>query len=176
MGLKTHVTGVVMAAALVASPMASAAVDMFLKLDGIVGAGESRDRIHAGEIDVLAYSWAASKSLKPICVNTQDFAFTHYVDKASPKFLTYLGTGQAISKATLFVRKAGETPVEYIVLELTNAIVTSLSNGGSGGEDRLTENVTLSFTTMKFSYTAQDPSGRPISPPLESTIAGNCGK
>ena len=36
------------------------AVDMYLKLTGIDG--ESSDSTHAGEIDVLAWSWGASQS------------------------------------------------------------------------------------------------------------------
>jgi len=167
------VTGVVMAAALVASPMASAAVDMFLRLDGIVNAGESRDSIHQGEIDVLAWSWAASKPPK-LCLNVESLSITKYVDKASPLLLTYLATGQALPGVRLTVRKAGDPPVEYVVLQLSNAIVTSVSTGGSGGEDRLTENVTLSFATMNFKYTQQDATGKPISPAGESNIAGTC--
>ena len=33
-------------------------------------------------------------------------------------------------------------------------MVTSVSTGGSGGEDRLTENVSLNFAKVKFEYTA----------------------
>jgi type VI secretion system secreted protein Hcp len=36
------------------------AVDFFLKLDGIPG--ESKDKAHKGEIDVLAWSWGMSQS------------------------------------------------------------------------------------------------------------------
>ena len=34
-----------------------------------------------------------------------------------------------------------------------------VSTGGSGGEDRLTENVTLNFAKVKFSYAKQDSKG-----------------
>ena len=50
-------------------------------------------------------------------------------------------------------------------LNLTNKIkmkkimVTSLSTGGSGGEDKLTENVTLNFAEVEFDYTNQLPTG-----------------
>lgn len=49
------------------------------------------------------------------------------------------------AEAVLAVRKAGDRPYEYLVLRMTNVLVTSFSTGGSGGEDRLTENVTLRF-------------------------------
>ncbi len=38
-------------------------------------------------------------------------------------------------------------------------MATSVSTGGSGGEDRLTENITLNFVTVKVEYTPQDPKG-----------------
>jgi len=38
-------------------------------------------------------------------------------------------------------------------------IITSISTGGSGGEDRLTENVTLNFAEFKTEYTPQKPDG-----------------
>ena len=43
------------------------------------------------------------------------------------------------------VRKAGENPVDYVNITMSPVLVTSLSTGGSGGEDRLTENVYLEF-------------------------------
>ena len=36
------------------------AMDMFLKIEGVDG--ESRDDKHAGEIDVLAWSWGMTQS------------------------------------------------------------------------------------------------------------------
>jgi type VI secretion system secreted protein Hcp len=41
----------------------------------------------------------------------------------------------------------------------TGLRVSSISTGGSGGEDRLTENVTLNFTTIIERYTQQTATG-----------------
>lgn len=38
-------------------------------------------------------------------------------------------------------------------------LLTSWSTGGSGGEDRLTENITLHFGKFKFSFQPQDDKG-----------------
>jgi type VI secretion system secreted protein Hcp len=61
------------------------------------------------------------------------------------------------------VRKAGEHPLEYVKIHIEDIIVSSISTGGSGGEDRLTENVTLNFGRFKVDYTPQkaDGSGEP---------------
>jgi type VI secretion system secreted protein Hcp len=42
---------------------------------------------------------------------------------------------------------------------MKDVIVTSVSTGGSGGEDRLTENVSLNFAAVLVDYQAQKPDG-----------------
>jgi type VI secretion system secreted protein Hcp len=42
---------------------------------------------------------------------------------------------------------------------MEEVIISSVSTGGSGGEDRLTENVTLNFAKVKVDYTAQGATG-----------------
>jgi type VI secretion system secreted protein Hcp len=141
------------------------AVDMFLKLDGIKG--ESQDDTHADEIDVLAWSWGCSQSGSTHMgkgggagkANFQDLSITKYVDKSSPNLLMAVAKGKHIKTATLTIRKAGDTPLEYLIYDLEDIIVSSVSTGGSGGEDRLTENVTLNFRIIAVAYTEQDEAG-----------------
>jgi type VI secretion system secreted protein Hcp len=59
----------------------------------------------------------------------------------------------------LKIRKAGDTPLEYLTYKLKDVIITSISTGGSGGEDRLTENVTLNFGAFEMKYTQQETTG-----------------
>lgn len=141
------------------------AVDMFLKLDKIKG--EARDKTHVDEIDVLAWSWGMSQSGTTHMgsgggsgkANFQDLSFTKYVDASSKDLIAALSKGTHITEGTLVVRKAGDTPLEYIVITMSDIIITSISTGGSGGEDRLTENVTLNFSQYKFSYVKQEETG-----------------
>ncbi len=70
-----------------------------------------------------------------------------------------MATGEHFPTASLHVRKAGKTQNEYITIEMTEVLVTSVSTGGSGGEDRLTENIALNFAAVKFSYKPQKPDG-----------------
>ena len=141
------------------------AVDMFLKLEGIKG--EAQDSKHKDEIDVLAWSWGASQSGTTHMgagggggkANIQDLSFTHYVDSASHNLLQRVFDGKHIEKATLVVRKAGGTPLEYITIDMDDVMVTSVSTGGSGGEDRLTENVTLNFAVVNYCYKPQKEDG-----------------
>ncbi len=141
------------------------AVDMFIKIGDI--AGESMDSVHAGEIDVLAWSWGASNSgtahqgggAGAGKVNVQDLSFTKYIDKSSPDLMLACCNGAHQAQAILTVRKAGTTPLEYLVITMTEVMITSISTGGSGGEDRLTENVTLNFAKVKIDYKEQTPTG-----------------
>ena len=70
-----------------------------------------------------------------------------------------LAKGSHIPEVKLLVRKAGEGQQKYIHITIKEVLVTSVSTGGSGGEDRLTENVTLNFAQVKFDYTPQDSKG-----------------
>ena len=92
-------------------------------------------------------------------VSVQDISVTKYVDAASSVLLSHCCDGTHIKTATLVVRKAGGTPLEYIKIELEEILITSVSTGGSGGEDRLTENVSLNFAKFKYSYQPQKADG-----------------
>lgn len=146
------------------------AVDMFLKIGDIKG--ESQDDKHKEEIDVLAWSWGASQSGSTHMgggggsgkANFQDVSVTKYIDKSSFKLLQSVSNGKHYPEALLTVRKAGEKPLEYIKLTMKDVIITSISTGGSGGEDRLTENVTLNFGKYEFEYVPQKNDGSADSP------------
>ena len=141
------------------------AMDMFIKIGELKG--ESRDKVHKDEIDVLAWSWGISNSGSAQVgggagagkSNVQDLSFTKYLDKASPDLMLACCNGKHFPKATLTVRKAGENPLEYLLITVEELIVTSVSTGGSGGEDRLTENVTLNFAKVKVDYVEQKANG-----------------
>lgn len=141
------------------------AVDMFLKLDGIKG--EAADSKHKEEIDVLSWSWGASNSGTMHVgggggagkANIQDITVTKFVDSSSHKLLKAVSTGQHIKQALLTVRKAGDKPLEYIKLTLKDCLISSISTGGSGGEDRITENISINFANFAFEYTPQKADG-----------------
>jgi len=141
------------------------AVDMFLELDGIKG--ESKDAKYPDIIDVLAWSWGASQSGTFHSgggggsgkANFQDISLTKYLDSATSVLLGHVAKGTHIAKGKLIVRKAGDTPVDYLVIEMEKIMVTSYSTGGSGGEDQLTENITLNFAKYKLAYQKQNDKG-----------------
>lgn len=141
------------------------AVDMFIKIGSIEG--ESISEGHKKEIDVLAWNWGMSNSGSAHAgggagagkVNVQDLSLTKYVDKASTNLIVACCKGTHYPEATLVVRKAGGTPLEYMKIILTEVLITSVSTGGNGGSDRLTENVSLNFAKFKVVYQPQDSKG-----------------
>lgn len=142
------------------------AVDMFLKIDGIKG--EAQDDKHKDEIDVLAWSWGMSQSATSHVgggggsgrVAVQGLSVTKYMDKATPNLMSYCCNGKHIPKVLLTVRKAGgDKPLEYMKITMEDCLVSNVSTGGSGGEDRLTENLSLNFAKFKVEYTPQKPDG-----------------
>lgn len=141
------------------------AVDIILKIDGVEG--ESMLKDHEGEIDVLSWSFGMSQSGTMHHgggggagrVNVQDISFTKYVDKASTNLIRACCNGQHFKEAVLIVRKAGQNPLDYYRVTMNPVMVTSVSTGGAGGEDRLTENVTINFAKMEVGYTPQKEDG-----------------
>ena len=141
------------------------AVDMFLKLGDVKG--ESSDDAHKDEIDVLAWSWSMSQSGTTHTgtgggagkVNVQDLSVTKYIDKASPNLVLACCVGKHYPDALLTVRKAGEQPLEYLKITMKDVLVTSVTTGGSHGEDRLTETVALNFAEFKIEYAPQKADG-----------------
>ena len=141
------------------------AVDMFIKIGDIKG--ESRDQKHKGEIDIMSFSWGMSQSGSANMgggagagkVNVQDLSITKYLDSSTPALMLACCNGKHYPEALLVVRKAGEKPVEYLKIKMTDLIISSVTTGGSGGEDRLTENLSLNFAKVQVDYTPQDEKG-----------------
>ena len=141
------------------------AVDAFLKLGDLKG--ESQVEGFEEQIQVLSWSWGMSQSGTTHTgtgggagkVNVQDMAVTHYVDTASPNIIMACCSGKHFEEAVLTLRKAGEDPLEYLSITMKDVIVTSVSAGGSDGEERNAENFTLNFGKFKYSYQPQDNKG-----------------
>jgi type VI secretion system secreted protein Hcp len=140
--------------------------DAFLKIKGLDG--ESQDSKHKKEIDVLSWSWGISNSASAHVgggagsgkANVQDLNVTKYVDAASTPLMLACVSGKHFEEALLTVRKAGgDNPVEYLKVKMTTVFISAVQHGGSTGDDRHTENVTLNFAKVNVDYTPQDEKG-----------------
>ena len=150
------------------------AVDIFIKIGDIKG--ESQDKTHKDEIEVLNWSWGMSQSGNMHTgtgggagkVSIQDLSLTKFVDKASPNLMMHCSSGKHVPKVTLTVRKAGgDAQVEYLIINLEEVLISSLSTGGSGSDDRLIENITLNFAKVTVDYQPQKADGTKDGGPIK---------
>jgi type VI secretion system secreted protein Hcp len=144
-----------------------AAVDYFLKIDGVQG--ESKADKHKNEIDVQSFSWGATQTGTFAegggggagKVSMQDFHFTMGNNTASPALFLACAQGAHIPKAVLTCRKAGKDQQEYLKVTLSDIMVSSFQTGAVAGGDIIpTDQVSLNFAKIEVEYKEQDASGK----------------
>ena len=152
----------VCAALLVAAFPVHGAVDYFLKLPDIPG--ESANEGHKDEIEILSFSFGATQTGGTTGgagagkVIFSDISFTKPVDKSTPLLYLTCAQGKHIPTAVLYGRKAGERNTDYLVITLSDVLISSVQTGGSAG-DRPTESISLNYTKIEFSYARQKSDG-----------------
>ena len=142
-----------------------AAVDYFLKVDGIDG--ESTDDKHKNEIDLESWSWGETNAGTSRAgggggagkVVMQDFHFVMKVNKATPKLMLACATGQHIKEAKLICRKAGGDQQEYMSIKFSDLLVSSYQTGGSQGEVIPVDQIGFNFSKIEFEYKPQKADG-----------------
>jgi type VI secretion system secreted protein Hcp len=139
------------------------ASDIFAKIGDIKG--ESLDDKHKDEIEVLSFSWgvtnggtmAAGSGGGEGKAAFHDLSFTHTVDKASPVLMASCATGAHIKEATITHRKSGKGQQEFLVVKMTDVLITGVTHGGGG--DGTSETVTLQFAKVNVEYKPQKADG-----------------
>jgi type VI secretion system secreted protein Hcp len=134
------------------------AVDIFAKIGNIQG--ESTDAKHKNEIDVLTWAWGVTQSGTMAYgggggagkASFNDFTFSHRVDKATPQLLKACATGTHIPAATITVRKAGKGQQEYLIIKMTDVLITGVAMSVEREEPTSEENVTLQFASVDLEY------------------------
>jgi type VI secretion system secreted protein Hcp len=147
-----------------------------------ISRGKAQDKQHKDKIDVIAWSWGVSNSGSTHTgqgsgagkANVQDLTFTKWMDKSSTPILLACCNGKHFAEASLIIRKAGEKPVEYCKITMEQVLISSVSTGGSGHDERLTEHVTLNFGKVSVDYTPQNEKGAAETAiPMSWDIAAN---
>ena len=139
------------------------ASDTFARIGDIKG--ESTDGKHKDEIEVLSWSWGVTQSGTMAYgggggagkATFHDFAFVHRIDKASPLLMKACATGTHVKDAVITVRKAGKGQQEYLVIKLTDVLITSVTPSLDAGVT--SEGVTLQFAKVDLEYKPQKADG-----------------
>ena len=140
-----------------------AAVDYFLKIDGIQG--ESQDKTHKNEIQIESFSWGQTNAgtastgggMGAGRVAMQDFHFVMTVNKASPKLILACATGEHIKNAILVCRKAGKEQQEYLKITFSDLLISSYQTGGSGVVP--TDQISFNYSKIEYEYKEQKADG-----------------
>src|SRR4051812_26661224 len=140
--------------------------DMFLKVEtarqGVIK-GEANDEKHKTEIDVVSWSWGlhahtAMGGLGASGKATLDeLRVVKKVDSSSTALMATLKNNEIVKKATLTVRKAGATPLEYLTITLQNARITGLGLDTENTE--VVERVSFAFQKISVEYKPQGSDG-----------------
>jgi len=147
---------------------AHGAVDAFLKIDGIEG--DSTDETHPNEIVALSFKigvvqhTALNSAVGGISTGRPEFkplTIFKSIDKASPKLFMACASGKHFANATLVVRKAGENPVEFFKVVLTDVLISSLNEDAdtTDREGNPVETVALSYSKIVWTFTPQNTDG-----------------
>lgn len=141
------------------------ALDMFIKIGDLAG-GSTRAG-HEGETEIMSYAWGlmnngtmhqgggggAGK------VAVQDLSITKYVDKITPELIKNCCKGTHFPEAKITAHKAGGESLPYLVITLKKVMIASLTTGGAGGGDLITESVTLNFAEFQVDFQPQKDDG-----------------
>lgn len=153
-----------------------ASANYYLQIDGIDG--EVTDKQCPKCIEINSFSWGLSN---PTTIGSStggagagkvsfsDINFMHKVDKASPILMQSLATGRHIPKATLYVRKSGGDPKEYMKIVLEDVIISSYSVGGAT-DNVPTDSISINFAKIQFVVKGSDVSTGGVIVPV---VGGN---
>lgn len=147
--------------------------DAFLKLDGLKG--ESADRDHKAEIDIVSFSWGAANATTIGSatggagtgkVQFDQMRFVKKTDASTPLLVQACASGQHFKNGTFVVRKAGGAQLEYLKLALNLVFVTDFQQQGSPKGDEIPlETVTLAVGSIVLHYQQQGADGKALGGP-----------
>lgn len=143
------------------------AYDAFIDIDGIPG--ESMDSKYKDKIAVRSFAFGVTQA-GSFAHNSgggagkadfSSFKFVKHTDSASHLLFLHCANGQHIKQAVLIVRKAGGEQRDFLKVTMTDVLVQSFNTIGDphGPEHQPLEDVTLGFSTIKFSYAKQKQDG-----------------
>jgi type VI secretion system secreted protein Hcp len=143
-----------------------AAIDIFLKLDGIPG-DSTADR-HVGEIIVLSYRTEIEATLASHLgggagagkSELSGIQFRKRLDKASVALLLACASGRHIASGRFTFARASEHAVAFYTVTLEDVLVSRIAQAVGSSESALTdEEVTLQCRRIHWAFSSQNPDG-----------------
>lgn len=135
-------------------------------IDGMPGEGMTKG--HEDWIDAVSITIEVDRGLSGGKVNSGTLVLSKYLDKATPQLGQYCTSGQQIKEVRIELVKGGEDSLNYMVYRLQNVTVASVRAQAKAGEYP-TEEVTLRFASITWTYTPQQATGSPDAPITKSS-------
>jgi type VI secretion system secreted protein Hcp len=141
----------------------AAAVDYFLKIEGVDG--ESTNEGHKDWIEIDSYSWGETNRGSVAAgggggagkVYMQNFNFMKKMDKASPVLMQACAQGEHMKMATLIGIRDGQRQ-EFLKVTMTDVLISSYRTGGSSGVVP-TDQFSINFAKIEYEYMPMNPDG-----------------
>jgi type VI secretion system secreted protein Hcp len=142
------------------------AAHMFMKIDSVQG--ESEDGTHANQVEVTGWNWGATQTGSASSgkgagtgkASVSDLTYTAYVDRSVPTLLNMLLLGTPFDSAQLSICKAtGAETLDYLVIKMTNGLISGVTFTGNPGDELQAVNVSLNFAAVEVDYTPQTHGG-----------------
>ena len=158
--------------------------NVFIKFDDVVG--ESTDTNHVDWIEISSWNHGFSQPASPIrgssgstieMANHGDFNFSKKLDSATDDLIgaCWKGLQYEIVTVECFKSDGGNEPIKYLEIVMDDVIISNFSISGGGG-DAPTENISLAYSKVKYSYDPKDKEDGSISEgvqPIEHDLKTN---
>src|SRR3954470_2180924 len=136
------------------------AVDMSLKITDVKG--ESKDKEHKEQIEIESFSWGASQlgtsshgtGAGAGKVSMNDFHFVMRNNSSSPTLFLFCANGKHLKEAKLTCRKAGGTQQDFMVVTMSDVLISSYQTGGSQAGEVPMDQISINYTKMEADYLA----------------------
>ena len=157
----------------VAAP-ATAAVNIFLKVDTIPG--EANDSDHKDWVEIADFSHAIANEKTQGSAGPQGQAVcgpliaTKTVDKATPKLYEACTKGTHLPSATLELVRAGTGQKAYFQFVMKEVFITKVNPSASRGDDVPSEEIRFVYGSMKVSYRPQRDDGSLEDTPIQTAF------
>ena len=134
----------------------------YMKLPDI--AGESRRDGHEEEIDIMSIDWhmaqtsntqiGSGRTSSRATVNP--IGITKIYDASSPYLALACMQGKSFDEVVISFRQdSGDAHLDYLIITLTNVVISSYSLNGTAMGEEINDAISLSFETVNVKYTVQ---------------------
>lgn len=135
------------------------------KVRAAASRSSNKDDAHKETIEIASWSWGATNSntmssggggtgREASSPSISEIVVTKTQDKSSPQLFHNVSKGKKTEELKKQTTHNGET---YYQVKFTDVLISSFQSGGTSGNDRPMESLSLNFTKIEWNYKPQSP-------------------